>query len=238
MCAVEEDEFIKLIKENVQLNDTILIKAGHPMKITRALDKVFGTSFHFTDSDVLLEDTTEISKSFPSGRAFNIDGQAEIRSINKGITTLDIPDRIEGIPVARIGKEAFKGSPLTSVSLPNTLYNIGEGAFASCEDLVRIDLPISLKIVERDAFNSCVSLKEIILPDGTTHLGAGAFYNCKLLESVLVPESVRMIEADCFEGCSDMLTLLCVPGSFAERYAKEHNIRTEELSAGINGAVQ
>lgn len=233
ICSEEENEFVGLIRENVRLNDVILIKAGHPMKITRALDKAFGTSFHFTDPDVLLEDTAGISKHFPFGTAYNVDGQAEIRSIKEGITTLDIPEKIGGIPVARIGKEAFKGSGLTSVSLPGTLYNIGEGALASCEDLVSISLPASLKIVERDAFNSCVSMKTIVLPQGTAHLGAGAFYNCKALEIVAVPESVQMIEADCFEGCSDILTLLCVPGSFAERYAKEHNIPTGELSIGL-----
>lgn len=229
ICSEEESEFVGLIKENVRLNDVILIKAGHPMKITRALDKTFGTSFHFTDGDVLLEDTTEISRQYPFGTAFNVDGQVEIRSVKEGVTALDVPNKINGIPVARIGKEAFKGSALTHVALPGTLYNIGEGAFASCEDLVSVHFPESLKIVERDAFNSCVSLQRIDIPEGTIHLGAGAFYNCKLLERVSVPKSVQMIEPDCFEGCSDALTLLCAPGSFAQRYAKEHNIPTEEF---------
>lgn len=227
IAVQEEDAFVRSIRENVRLHDTVLVKAGHPMKITRALDRAFGTSFHFTDPDVLLEDTTDISKHFPSGTACNVDGWAEVRSAKAGLCDLVIPEKLGGITVARVGKEAFKGSQLTSVTLPDTLYNIGEGAFASCEDLVSLRLPAGLRIIEKDAFHSCVSLKTVALPEGTAHLGAGAFCNCKLLESITIPASVQMIEADCFEGCSDALVLRCVPGSFAEGYAAKHGIQTE-----------
>lgn len=227
IAVQEEDAFVRSIRENVRLHDTVLVKAGHPMKITRALDRAFGTSFHFTDPDVLLEDTTDISKHFPSGTACNVDGWAEVRSAKAGLCDLVIPEKLGGITVARVGKEAFKGSQLTSVTLPDTLYNIGEGAFASCEDLVSLRLPAGLRIIEKNAFHSCVSLKTVALPEGTAHLGAGAFCNCKLLESITIPASVQMIEADCFEGCSDALVLRCVPGSFAEGYAAKHGIQTE-----------
>lgn len=231
LCSENEDEFVNLIKENIRLNDAILIKAGHPMKITRALDRVFGTSFHFTDPDVLLENTSDISKNYDLGTAKNIDGWAEIRSAKDGITELTIPEKIGTITVARIGKEAFKGSPFTGVILPDTLCNIGEGAFASCEDLVSIKFPANLKIVEKNAFNSCLSLKEVKLPDGVTHLATGAFYNCKLLKSVYVPESVKMIEDDCFDDSDDELVIHCAAGSYAEQYAKEHGIHTDTNSA-------
>jgi hypothetical protein len=47
-----------------------------------------------------------------------------------------IPDTINGSPVTSIGDMAFAGyGPLTNVTVPNTITNIGNYAFLGCRSL-------------------------------------------------------------------------------------------------------
>ncbi len=219
-----EDELIKMLRANVKLNDIMLVKAGHPMKITRAVDKCFGTSFHLTDPDVLLENTFKIQNKEIDFSAYNVDGQIEIRSASNGLAEVVIPTYIESSPVVRIGKEAFKDHSMEKIALPETIYNVGQGAFSRCDNLVSIEMSRSIRVVEDDAFAMCVSLKEIRFPKGLIHLGAHAFFNCKSLEKIHIPSTVGEIGEECFEGCSEKLALVGNKGSFAEEYARKANI--------------
>lgn len=227
LYAESEDMLIKILKENIEINDVVLVKAGHQMKITRAVDKCFGTSFHMTDPDVLLEDTSKVSEINDGYVAYNVDNQIEIRGVSEGITDVSLPSEICGISVARLGKEALKDHKLNSIIIPETLYNIGKGALSRCENLNCVEMSRGIRVIEDDAFAMCMSLKEIIIPEGAIHIGANAFCNCKNLNKVFIPSTVGAIGEDCFEGCSNDLIIIGKKNSFAEKYAMKANIQFE-----------
>ena len=54
---------------------------------------------------------------------------------------------------------------LTSVSIPDSLENIGEGSFEECENLNKVNIPNSVKKIGRYAFLGC-NLESISLPSG------------------------------------------------------------------------
>jgi hypothetical protein len=56
-----------------------------------------------------------------------------------------IPSQIGGKPLQAIGREAFKSSDLTAVTIPNTVTAIGERAFAS-NHLTSLTIPSSVSI--------------------------------------------------------------------------------------------
>lgn len=66
-------------------------------------------------------------------------------------------------------------SELTSISLPSTLEEIGEGGFADCSQLTQITLPESLKKIGGFAFQSCNNIKEITIPASVREIGQDAF---------------------------------------------------------------
>src|SRR5271165_6975882 len=55
-----------------------------------------------------------------------------------------IPASLNGLPVTSIGDEAFYGSGVTSITIPNSVTNIGGNAFQSCANLTGVTLPTSV----------------------------------------------------------------------------------------------
>ena len=102
--------------------------------------------------------------------------------------------------LTEICSQAFFGSPLREIELPETLTLIGKSAFERCESLGRIDLPHGLKEIERDTFKYCKSLREVRIPTSVERIGAGAFRRCHSLASIDVPDSVKEIGHSAFEG--------------------------------------
>ena len=110
--------------------------------------------------------------------------------------------------VTKIGGYAFKGSAVTSVSMPEGITSIGFEAFSGCQNLESVALPESLTTLGSEAFSSCKSLKTIKIP-GVTAILRSCFSGCLSLESVTITEGVKTIEEFAFNGCG--LTDLVIP---------------------------
>ncbi|MBQ8163668.1 MAG: leucine-rich repeat protein [Clostridia bacterium] len=105
----------------------------------------------------------------------------------------------------KIPDTAFEGCiSLSSVTIPNTVTEIGSGAFYGCTSIVNITIPNSVKTIGDYAFENCYSLKSIVLPDSVTAVGEYAFYDCSSLESVTASKNLTSIEATAFEACTNI----------------------------------
>lgn len=59
--------------------------------------------------------------------------------------------------VAFIASEAFKGEyDITSVTIPNSIIEIGLRAFQGCDGLTTITIPNSVTTIDKGAFNDCI----------------------------------------------------------------------------------
>ena len=101
---------------------------------------------------------------------------------------------------------------ILSVSLPEGLTIIGDGAFWECSSLTSIILSNSVTSIGDRAFSGCSSLTSIILPNSVTSIEHGAFADCSSLTSIILPNSVTSIGSDAFWGCSS-LTSITIPNS-------------------------
>ena len=103
---------------------------------------------------------------------------------------IEIPKRVSykgsKYTVTSIAPFAFyRARNLTSVTIANTVTNIGAEAFCYCSGLKKVKIRDAVDVViQRLAFSNCTSLTSIILPSRLKYMGLDAFSNCKALESV------------------------------------------------------
>ena len=168
----------------------------------------------------------------------------------EGESKLVLPTEVEGKPVTRIGEKCFEDhDELEAVVLPETLEVIGYRAFYGCSKLSDMNIPDTLEQTGGWAL-AHTGFTSFVFPDGFDSLGYGTFYGSSKLETVILPEGVDSIGENTFRGCSKLqsvtipcadieinikgfeenskVTIIGVPGSYAEKYAKAIGIGFEE----------
>lgn len=93
-------------------------------------------------------------------------------------TKVEIPDKLDGAEVKKIGTGAFFGrEDITKVIIPGTVTEIGENAFKGCSKLDGVIIPGNTKMIEAGAFENCIGLngKGIEIPNSIEAIAPGVF---------------------------------------------------------------
>lgn len=107
-----------------------------------------------------------------------------------------------GEGITRVGNSSFSGcTQLEEVTLPASLEQIGESAFANSPELVRVTLPEGVTELGAYAFSGCTGLTSVGLPAGLKSIGSQTFSNSGLV-SVTIPDGVESIGMTAFSNCA------------------------------------
>lgn len=127
-----------------------------------------------------------------------------IRSIGKfaftgcGVETLSIPDS-----VTSVGVNAFEYcANLKGGSFP--CANVGDYVFQFCTSLTSLDWLDGVKSLGTGAFRGCSGLVDVKLPDSITSIGAGVFASCANLEKVYLSNGITNIPSGVLDGCNKL----------------------------------
>lgn len=119
--------------------------------------------------------------------------------------SVEIPESINGYPVAEIGNSAFKGNfSLKNAEIPDSVKIIGDYAFNDCTGLESITIPESVEKIGRSAFFYCTRLENVNVSDGIKTIGDGAFFGCYSLKSFKITESVNSVGEYAFARCNEL----------------------------------
>jgi len=140
-----------------------------------------------------------------------------------------IPSKLKKVVITDetvLGIGAFDGcSMLTSVTMPNSVTNVGDRAFSGCRNVVsltasfvpsgmdpaqltHVTIPYGIMDIVHHAFYGCSGLTSMIIPNGVTNIGASAFEKCSGLRSVTIPASVTSIGSAAFSDCGSLVSFI------------------------------
>ena len=158
---------------------------------------------------------TQASVATSNGLIFGLnEDNASYALISYGTCTekvIDIPASYNGFPVTKISIGAFQGTAVTSVTMPNTIEQLGNRAFYGCGSLKSICLSNRLQSIPNECFESA-AITSIVIPEGVKTISSCAFMYCNSLESIVLPNTIESIGSQAFWDC-DTLTSIVVPAS-------------------------
>ena len=91
--------------------------------------------------------------------------------------------------------------------------SIGMGAFAFCENISTITLPVTITNIGMYAFHECHSLSSINLPEGLVSIGEAAFYKCGSLLPITIPSTLTTFGLHPFVDCVNMTKVTILSNS-------------------------
>lgn len=130
--------------------------------------------------------------------------QKEDDNVSEVIIPSFINDNGNTYVVTSIGHHAFAYyycfSSITSISIPDSVTDIGEGAFSCQRSLRSITFPNSVKNIGRAAFEGCSSINSVRIPSSVISIGEQAFSFCDSLLSIVV--DIKNQQYDSREECN------------------------------------
>ncbi|MBQ7691306.1 MAG: leucine-rich repeat domain-containing protein [Muribaculaceae bacterium] len=125
---------------------------------------------------------------------------------------LVVPERVycEGMNyrVAAIADSAMLDADVTEVQLPRSVTRIGRAAFAGCDRLGSLTLPLDLEAVP-PYMMAGTDVANLAVPDGVAEIGEGAFSNCVNLHTVFLPASLTELGAGALSDCFNLFEVYC-----------------------------
>ena len=116
------------------------------------------------------------------------------------------------------------GKTIASYTVPESVSEIGWGAFEECESLKQVKLPNALTCIDWAAFCGCTGLTSITIPDGVSYISSYAFFECPGIKRVTIPYGVQTIAPEAFGyidgGKTEGFTICGKTGSAAQTYAE------------------
>ncbi len=161
----------------------------------------------------------------------NINGSITITGYTGPGGDVVIPSTIGGLPVTSIGDGAFSYLPsghgseaglseMTSVTIPDSVTDLGEAAFAGCTNLASISIGKGITRIKGGqgtqswgTFQWCSSLTRVTIPDNVTNIGdgvvskggpLGAFSFCTGLTNVIAGKGLAYLGNGSFSHCPNL----------------------------------
>ena len=143
-----------------------------------------------------------------------------------------IPDTVK-----EIGYGAFeKDKTVLKVIMPDSVEKMENAVFNECENLMEIRFSHSLKEIPAHTCSGCLALEKVIIPEGVTTIGDGAFNSGDIPMSyseIKFPKTLKSIEGEAFSN-NDSVTEISLPDGLESigTYAFSGNTSLVKVSFG------
>lgn len=185
ITTIEADAFTSANLAGIVLPDTI----------TSLQDACFAQAFIATLE--LPAQITEIPKNAFRG----------INAAYSSETDEELPINIILPPnLTKIGNYCFYNAQIKQISIPDTVTEIGEGAFQYCIGLTSFVIPPLLQKIPQYMLQGCENITAITIPAAVTEIGEDAFGNTGIT-SITIPATITTLGMSMLRSCVNLATI-------------------------------
>ena len=158
------------------------------------------TEWNISDDFVAESDVTITTISYTKGLEFDKyqyknEMYYEVESYTGAYMEVDVPAYYKGLPVGRVGTEAFlDNSRITKVNLPEGMHAIKDRAFRNCVNMESMNIPSTVTELGSYVFYMMDKVTQLTLPKGLGSIPDKAFQGMGLTK-LEIPEGVTSIGA-------------------------------------------
>lgn len=179
---------------------------------------------------------------FENGSNRKLKLAASLFSGMETITSITLPSDL-----GEIGGSAFKGTGITSITIPKVVYSVGTYAFDDCADLEEVLFDTSGKLTtwayssatyNYTMFKNCTKLKKVVfpqLPNGKEWLGKNIFKDLTAIKEVILPSNLKYLSPYAFNNSG--IETIAIPGSvieIGEGAFRDSTLKSITFSSGSN----
>lgn len=190
---------VKTIGEGAFMMDTSLKKISIPKNVREIEDLAFfacgsltsisvdsANKYYSSKNGVLFNKKKTELIQYPTGKKGKYSIPKSVKEIEDYAFALSVQLTSVTIPssVVEIGENAFATSAIKTVKIPSKVTKISEGAFTGCDNLTSVTLGSGVTTIDKDAFSDCTSLKTITIGKKLKTVGKRAFSGCSALKKV------------------------------------------------------
>lgn len=141
-----------------------------------------------------------------------------------------------GLLVSEDGKTLVGAINASFVNVPYGVERIPDHMFRYYDLVKSVEIPSTVKIIERDAFYGCSRMESVVISEGVEAISSYAFSSCCRLVSVRIPSTVETIGDRAFSECIGLESFSVASGN--DRYKSVDGMLCSydgrELIAGLN----
>ena len=139
--------------------------------------------------------------------------------------TLTIPDS-----VTKIGEGAFANlEGLKTIVIPGTVKEIGESAFAYNSTLETVIMQDGVEVIGCMAFANCRSLKNVVFPNSLLKIEDMGFYQCAAITKIELPDKIEEIKSYCFHQCINLKSFKLPSNLKVIGYSALNSVKVSEI---------
>lgn len=157
------------------------------------------------ENKILVPEPTEALYTDSNGVGYNLDndGSLTTATFKNKKKNIVIPEEYKGKSVTSVGKSTFKMSDAETVTIPGSVTEIKDYAFAFSRSLKKVIIPDSVKVIGTNAFSGCSLLTSVKLPKKLEEIGMYSF-DASGLNEITIPKSVKKVGEYAFAECKNL----------------------------------
>ena len=140
------------------------------------------------------------------------------------LESIYLPDSVKSVELG-----AFDLTRIQTARLSPNMKEIPPLCFESCEYMKSVTIPDGIIEIANGAFSKCFALESLELPNTIRKIYYGAFEDCISLEVIHLPPNLESMPVSALRGCSHNLMITGFRTTFAERFCKVNGFRFYDL---------